>query len=87
MGVWNVPDERAVAVGEQMATFAAVSHCYQRPRYPDWPYNLFTMIHARSTEECEHVAATIAAETGISDYALLYSTREFKKVRVRYFEW
>lgn len=87
MGVWNVPDERAMEVGEQMATFSAVSHCYQRPRYPDWPYNLFTMIHGRTIEECERVAAAISAQTGITDYSLLFSTREFKKVRVRYFEW
>ncbi len=87
MGVWSVPDERIAEVGEKMASFKAVSHCYHRPSYPDWPYNLFTMIHGKSAEECEEVAAAISTETGITGYMMLYSTREFKKVRVRYFEW
>lgn len=87
MGVWKVPEAQIETVGRQMASFAAVSHCYQRPSYPDWPYNLFTMIHARSREECEQIAVEMSRATGIADYTLLYSTREFKKVRVRYFEW
>lgn len=86
MGVWNVPDDQVAEAGAKMSAFAAVSHCYHRPRYPDWPYNLFTMIHARTPEECQSVAAAISAETGITEYGILYSTREFKKVRVRYFE-
>jgi siroheme decarboxylase len=85
MGVWIVPDERAEEIGKIMAGFSAVSHCYQRPTYPDWPYSLFTMIHARTREECEAVAAEISQATGIADYRLLYSTREYKKNRVKYF--
>jgi len=68
-----------------MASFRAVSHCYRRPSYPDWPYNLFTMIHGKSQEECEQTLSAISEATGIRDYHALYSTREFKKVRVRYF--
>ncbi len=68
-----------------MAGFKAVSHCYQRPSYPDWPYNLFTMVHGKSREECEATLDAIAGETGIKDHMALYSTEEFKKVRVRYF--
>lgn len=86
MVVWNVPAERVAAMGEVLASYPAVSHCYQRPSYPDWPYSLFTMVHARSREECECLVAEMAEATGIHDHATLYSLREFKKVRVRYFE-
>ncbi|MDH7569285.1 MAG: Lrp/AsnC family transcriptional regulator [Armatimonadota bacterium] len=87
MGVWNVPEARVEEVGTRMAAWPSVSHCYQRPRYPDWPYTLFTMIHARSREECEQTAREISRQTNVRNYALLYSVREFKKARVRYFEW
>jgi DNA-binding Lrp family transcriptional regulator len=85
MSVWKVPEGRIDAVGLQMAGFAAVSHCYQRPTYPDWPYNLFGMLHGRTKEDCEMAADAIAQETGVSDHAMLYSTKEYKKVRVRYY--
>ena len=85
MTVWAVPEAGADEVGRQMASFQAVSHCYQRPAYPDWPFNLFTMIHARSSDECEATAAAIEAATSIHERAMLYSTTEFKKVRLRYF--
>ncbi|MGZ4140808.1 MAG: siroheme decarboxylase subunit alpha [Actinomycetota bacterium] len=92
MSVWQVPAERIEEVGYQMAGFAAVSHCYQRPTYPDWPYNLFGMLHARTKDECEIAARAIEEQTGITDRRMLYSTKEYKKVRVRYytdefFEW
>lgn len=83
MCVWNVPDERVEEVGHIMAEFTEVSHCYQRPRFPDWPYNLFTMVHSYTEKECEEVAARISEATGIKDYALLFSEREFKKTGVR----
>ncbi len=85
MGVWRAPEDRVEELGFQMAAFAAVSHCYQRPVYPDWPYNIFTMVHGHTPEECERVLAAISAATGITDYAALYSTREYKKVRVSYY--
>ena len=87
MGIWIAPggDAEIVASGEKMAAFRAVTHCYRRPTYPDWPYNLFTMIHARSREDCESVVAEIARETGIAEHAVLYSTHEYKKERVEYF--
>jgi hypothetical protein len=62
-----------------------VSHCYQRPRFAGFPYNLYTMIHGRSREECESAAGTISEQTGIADYALLYTTEEFKKTSPEYF--
>jgi DNA-binding Lrp family transcriptional regulator len=85
MGVWNVPDGRVDAVGPAMARFDAVSHCYLRPRYEDWPYNVFTMVHGRSRDECRTVLAAIASETGVDDRDELWSVQEFKKARVRYF--
>ena len=88
MGVWAGPQDDAEALrrtGETMASFRAVSHCYQRPSYPDWPYNLFTMVHGKSEAECEQTLDAIASATGITDRHALYSTKEFKKVRVRYF--
>ena len=88
MGVWVIPDERMEEIGNMMAEYAAVSHCYQRPAYPpDWPFNMFSMVHGRSVEECESVLDDISRKAGISDYAKLYSTREYKKVRVKYFTW
>src|SRR5918995_665823 len=85
MGVWRVPDERIDEVGNAFAHYQAVSHCYQRPTYEDWPYSIFSMVHGRSVEECENVLKAMAEETGLSDYTSLYSTREYKKSRVRYF--
>src|SRR3954447_3486572 len=85
MGVWRVPDERIDEVGGAFAHYQAVSHCYQRPTYEDWPYSVFSMVHGRSVEECENVLAAMAEETGLTDYTSLYSTREYKKTRVRYF--
>ena len=85
MAVWAVPEEQVEQVGPIMASFRAVSHCYQRPTAPDWPYSMFTMIHGRSPEECDAVVQAIARETGVSEHEVLYSTKEYKKVRVRYF--
>ncbi|MCQ1534560.1 Lrp/AsnC family transcriptional regulator [Methanosarcina sp. KYL-1] len=83
MCVWNVPDERIEEVGQIMAEFPEVTHCYERPRYPDWPYNLFTMVHSYTPEDCEKVAARISEAARINDYTLFFSEREFKKTGVR----
>ncbi len=85
MGVWAVPETETDRVGEEMAQFRAVSHCYRRPSYPDWPYNIFTMIHGKSQDDCEQTLRSLAEKTGIREYSALYSTKEYKKVRVRYF--
>jgi len=85
MGVWKVPDERILELGTQMAAFRGISHCYQRPTYADWPYSVFTMAHGRSKEECDAILDSIAAATGIEERATLYSSTEFKKVRMLYF--
>lgn len=85
MGVWNVPPDQIDEMGSMMAKFKAVSHCYRRPTYPDWPYALFSMVHGKTEEECEKILETIAQETGIKDHQALYSTTEYKKTRMKYF--
>jgi siroheme decarboxylase len=85
MGVWKVPDERILELGPRMASFRGISHCYQRPTYADWPYSVFTMAHGRSKEECDAILDSIAEDTGIDERRTLYSSTEFKKVRLRYF--
>jgi siroheme decarboxylase len=85
MGVWKVPDERIMELGPQMAAFRGISHCYERPTYADWPYSIFTMAHGRSKEECDAILASIAEDTGISERDTLYSSTEFKKIRLLYF--
>ena len=85
MGVWRVPEERILELGPRMASFRGISHCYQRPTYPDWPYSVFTMAHGRSKQECDAILDSIAADTGIEERRTLYSSTEFKKIRLRYF--
>ncbi len=85
MVVWRVPEERAEEIGETVAAYSAVSHCYLRPVYPNWPYPLFSMVHGKSKEEVERVVGEMAEEIGVKEYRYLYSTREFKKVRIKYF--
>lgn len=85
MIVWKVPPERSEEVGMIMAENSAVTHCYERPTFPDWEYSHFTMVHAPTREQCEEIGRDIAQATGITENLLLYSTREYKKTRVRYF--
>jgi DNA-binding Lrp family transcriptional regulator len=87
MGVWKVPEHEILETGRRMAAFRGISHCYQRPTYPDWPYSLFTMAHGRSKQECDAILDSIAEECRIDgpDRATLYSSTEYKKVRLHYF--
>jgi siroheme decarboxylase len=85
MGVWKVPEGRILDIGPRMASFRGISHCYQRPTYADWPYSVFTMAHGRSREECDAILDSIAADTGIEERSTLYSSTEFKKIRMLYF--
>jgi DNA-binding Lrp family transcriptional regulator len=86
MVVWNVPEEKIDEIGYKVASFPQVSHCYRRPTYPDWRFNLFSMIHARTIEAAEQIAVEISETVEIKDYKILFSSREFKKERVKYFE-
>ncbi len=85
MGAWIVPEAEQESFGRLAASFDAVSHCYVRPTYPDWPYSVFTMVHAPTREQCEEVLSLISREVNNPHYAALYSSHEYKKVRVRYF--
>ena len=85
MGVWKVPQDRIAELGPRMASFRGISHCYERPTYEDWPYSVFTMAHGRSKEECDAILDAIADEFAITERATLYSSTEFKKVRMLYF--
>jgi DNA-binding Lrp family transcriptional regulator len=87
MGVWKVPEEQILETGRRMASFRGISHCYQRPTYEDWPYSVFTMAHGRSKEECDAILDSIASECGMEaeDRATLYSSTEYKKIRLHYF--
>ena len=85
MGVWKVPEDKIAELGPQMAAYRGISHCYQRPTYEDWPYSVFTMAHGRSKEECDAILDAIADEFSITERATLYSSTEFKKIRLLYF--
>jgi DNA-binding Lrp family transcriptional regulator len=85
MGVWKVADDQIMEIGPRMAAFRGISHCYQRPTYEDWPYSVFTMAHGRSKEECDAILDSISNQTGVTERATLYSSTEFKKIRLLYF--
>lgn len=85
MVVWRCDLSGIDAAGATLAAFPEVSHCYQRPAHPQWPFNLYAMIHGRSVSECEQIAERLAAAVGLPDYRILFSTREFKKIRLKLF--
>jgi siroheme synthase-like protein len=84
MVCWSVPDEMVNKAGRKMSAIDEVSHCYERVTNEDWPYNLYTMIHAKTQRECRDIIKRISEGTGISQYAALFTVREFKKERVSY---
>ena len=85
MTAWRVDEARMDEVGEIMASFKEVSHCYRRDPTPEWTYNLYTMIHGRSEDHCRDTAAAMAAKSGVHTYAMLFSRRELKKTSMKYF--
>ncbi len=86
MIVWEVPEDRVDEVGEIMAGFQEVTHCYRRPAYPpNWPYNLFTMVHGRKREDCQEIAFRLSTAGGIENYRLIFSLDELKKSGMKYF--
>ncbi len=82
---WAIPAADLKGIGQQLAAQRAVTHCYARRPAPGWPYNLYTMVHGRTREECVAIAARMSAATGIKDYELLFSETELKKTTMRYF--
>ena len=85
MGVWVVPPSKADEYGVKLSKNRAVSHCYLRPTYDDWPYNVYTTVHGRSVDECESIINDLAIDTGLTQKQALYPTREYKKVRLSFF--
>ena len=85
MGVWVVPQDDVDAYAAKLAQHRAVSHCYLRPVYDDWPYNLYTTVHARSVDECESIINDLAIDTGLTQKQALFPTKEYKKSRVSFF--
>ena len=85
MACFQLEESHVIEAGVKAAEFNAVSHCYQRPVYPDWPYSLFAMTHGTSDEECEQIINEISKEIGALKSLTLYSTKEYKKERVKYF--
>jgi DNA-binding Lrp family transcriptional regulator len=85
MVVWDVPDSQVDEAGRIMAGFSEVSHCYRRTRHSRWPFNLYTMVHGKTREECLHTVEKIARAAGLDKYRLLFSAAELKKSSMRYF--
>ena len=85
MAVWVVPANNADMYGGKMAAHRSVSHCYLRRTHEDWPYNLYTIVHGRSVDECESIVNDLAADTGLTEKQALYPTKEYKKSRVNLF--
>jgi len=86
MVAWQVDESLVDSVGEKVAAYDAVTHCYRRDPAPDWPYNLYTMVHASDEAECREIAQKISEDTGIADYTMLFSRRELKKTSMQYFD-
>ena len=84
MTCWAVPAEKVEVMADKLVPLRQVSHCYERKTNPEWHYNLFAMIHGHTREQCQEIAERVSLETGLTDYVLLFSTREFKKIRVIY---
>lgn len=85
MVVWDVDETNGEKIGADAAAFSAVSHCYLRPKYANWPFNLFTMVHGKTTEETNGIIEEMAKEIPNKSHMPLYSSREFKKIRIEYF--
>jgi DNA-binding Lrp family transcriptional regulator len=85
MVAWQVPEDRVEEVGSLLARFRQVSHCYQRQPQQDWRYNLYTMVHGNSREQCRQIAAEMSRTVNVHEYSLLFSEKEFKKTSMKYF--
>ena len=85
MVAWKVEEDRIEAVGQKMAAFQQVSHCYRRNPSHEWPYNLYTMVHASDERSCQETARKMSEAASVKDYALLFSREELKKTSMVYF--
>lgn len=85
MVVWRVPDQLVSPIGQNMAQYPEITHCYERATSSEWPYNLFTMVHGTSREGCESFIRKLSQENEIADYQILKSLKELKKSSMKYF--
>jgi DNA-binding Lrp family transcriptional regulator len=86
MVAWYVEEgDDLDAIGTTMAKRPEISHCYHRTNCMDWPYNLYTMIHGKSKDDCLRVVDELVQETGVTQFDLLFSTKELKKTSMHYF--
>jgi siroheme decarboxylase len=85
MIAWQVDEDRIDTVGKEVSKFSQISHCYRRNPAKDWPYNLYTMVHAQDEASCREIAKDISGKTGIKTYSILFSRRELKKTSMQYF--
>ena len=86
MVAWQVDEDRIHEVGYEMARHEAISHCYRRSPDEKWPYNLYTMIHARDRQSCHEIADELVKKDGVKNYTMLFSEQELKKTSMVYFE-
>ncbi len=82
---WQVSTENLDEVAKIMSNHPAVSHCYERTTAPNWTYNLYTMIHAKSREECDSIISELSELTGVKNFQIMYSKKEWKKTGMKYF--
>lgn len=85
MVAWLVPDQRIDEVGDILAQFQEVTHCYQRKPQSAWPFNLYTMIHGTNRDQCHRIAKRMSRAADIHKYELLFSEKEFRKTSMEYF--
>jgi DNA-binding Lrp family transcriptional regulator len=85
MVMWQVPAERLAEIGRTLASFPEVTHCYERETLPDWPYNLYTMVHRPRREECLAIAERLSRAVGVGEYKVLFSKQELKRSNPQYF--
>jgi DNA-binding Lrp family transcriptional regulator len=85
MIAWKAPEGIISEMGKTLARYREVSHCYHRAPKGDWPYNLYTMVHGGSRNECREIADRMSSATGLTEYAVLFSEKEFKKTSMEYF--
>jgi DNA-binding Lrp family transcriptional regulator len=84
MACWVAPPDMVDVAGRKLASLREVSHCYQRKTNPVWQFNLFAMIHSHTREACQEIVNKASHQTGLTDYVLLFTTKELKKVRIKY---
>ena len=85
MVVWNINNNIVDDFGNKASSYGSISHCYLRDTYPEWQYNLYTMIHGYNDKDCYDVISELVTEFNITDYVLLKSVKEYKKEKVDYF--